>query len=121
MFANTISVTIGADAARVLTRINQDSFGSTYRLATATEFTELVIRNSSGNEGGVLVDRHNAELRHTVYALSDGSAPEKFYAASTTFRTRRQSGDPTRLADVEKALNTVVNSTLVSGMVQGES
>jgi len=121
MFANTISVTIGADSARVLTRVNQDNFGSTYRLATATEFTELVVRNSTEKFGGLLYDRHNAELRSTVYAAADGSAPEKHYVASTTFRTRRSGGDPTRLADVTKALGTVLSSTLVAGMVQGES
>ncbi len=119
MFANTLSVTIGADSARVLTRVNQDSFGSTYRLASATEFTELVIRNSSSKEGGLLMDRHNVELRHTKYATD--ILPEVFYSASTTFKTRRVGGDPTRLADVEKAMIALVNTSLVTGMVQGES
>ena len=62
MFANTLSVTIGTDSARTLTRINQDSFGSTYRLATALELTELVIRNSTSKESNLLYDRHNANF-----------------------------------------------------------
>lgn len=119
MFANTLSITIGADAARVLTRVNQDNFGSTYRLATDVEMTELVIRNSTAREAGVLYDRHNAELRHTQYATD--VLPERHYVASTTFKTRRTGGSPTRLADVEKAMIAVVNTTLVTGMVQGES
>lgn len=119
MFANTLSVTIGADAARVLTRVNQDNYGSTYRLATATEFTEILIRNSTGRESGVLYDRHNAELRHTTYATE--VLAETYYSATTTFKTRRQGGDPSRLANVEKALNTLVSTSLVDGMVNGES
>lgn len=121
MFGNTLGVTIGADAVRNLTRVNQDNYGSTYRLATATEFTELVIRNSTSKEGGYVYDRHNAELRLTVYGAADGSSPEKHYVASTTFRTRRSGGDPTRLADVTKALGSMIASALVTGMVQGES
>ena len=85
MFANTLSVTIGTDSARILTRINQDSFGSTYRLATALELTELVIRNSTSKEKNLLYDRHNAELRHTVYATD--LLPERHYVASTTFKS----------------------------------
>lgn len=119
MFANTLSITIGADSARVLTRINQDQYGSVYRLATALELTELVIRNNTAKEQNLLYDRHNAELRHTVYATD--LLPERHYVASTTFKTRRQGGDPTRLADVEKAMASIVTTTLVAGMVQGES
>lgn len=119
MFANTLSVTVGADAARVLVRINQDSFGSTYRLSTALELTELVIRNSTAKEANVLYDRHNAELRHTTYATD--VLPERHYVASTTFKTRRTGGDPGRLADVTKAILSLVSATLVTGMVQGES
>lgn len=119
MFANTLSVTIGTDSPRVLTRINQDGFGSTYRLATALELTELVIRNSTSKESNLLYDRHNAELRHTVYATD--LLPERHYVASTTFKTRRQGGDPTYLANVEKAMTALVSTSLVAGMVQGES
>lgn len=119
MFANTLSVTIGTDSPRVLLRINQDAYGSTYRLATALELTELVIRNSTSKESNLLYDRHNAELRHTVYATD--VLPERHYVASTTFKTRRKGGDPTRLADVEKAMASLVTTSLVAGMVQGES
>lgn len=119
MFANTLSVTIGADAARTLLRVNQDSFGSTYRLATDLEFTELVIRNSTATEKNILMDRHNVELRHTTYATD--LLPERHYVASSTFKTRRVGGSPTRLADVEKAKASLVSTALVAGMVQGES
>ena len=119
MFANTLSITIGADSARVLTRINQDQYGSVYRLATPLELTELVIRNNTAKEQNLLYDRHNAELRHTVYATN--LLPERHYVASTTFKTRRQGGDPTRLADVEKAMASLDTTSLVAGMVQGES
>lgn len=123
MFANTLSVTIGADSARVLTRVGEFNGVSTYRLATALELTELVIRSRSANEGKSpsqhLMDVHNAELRHTTYATA--VSPERYYVASTTFKTRRQGGDPTRLADVEKAMTSLVSTSLVAGMVQGES
>lgn len=120
MFSNTLSVIIGSDAARVLTRINQDSFGSQYRLATATEITEILIRNSTGRENGFVYDRHNIELRHTQYAATDGTAPERHYVASSTFKTRRSGGDPARLSDLVGALVTQVTA-LKAGMVQGES
>ena len=81
--------------------------------------TELVIRNSTSKESNLLYDRHNAELRHIVYA--SGLVPERHYVASTTFKTRRQGGDPTRLAEVEKAMTALVSTSLVAGMVQGES
>lgn len=118
MFANTLSVTIGADSARVLTRINQDAFGSTYRLATALDITEIVIRNSTARESGQVYDRHNIELRHTTYATD--VLPERHYVASSTFKTRRVGGDPSRLSDVVAALLTQVTA-LKAGMVQGES
>lgn len=121
MFANTLSITIGTDSARVLTRVNQDDYSSVYRLASATEFCELVIRNSTASESGRVYDRHNAELRLTTYASADGSTPETHYVASNTFRTRRTGGDPARLVDVTKAMNTLVSTSLVTGMSQGES
>ena len=118
MFANTLSITIGADSARVLTRINQDSFGSTYRLANAAEITEVLVRNSTARESGQVYDRHNVELRHTQYAT--GLLPERHYVASSSFKTRRVGGDPSRLSDVCGALLALAG-TLKSGLVQGES
>lgn len=119
MFANTLSVTIGADAARVLTRVNQDNYGSTYRLASATEFSELVIRNSSSKQGGVVLDRHNVEFRHTTFATP--TTPETYYVASNSFYTRRIGGSPLRLENVQKAVNTLASASLITGMTQGES
>lgn len=119
MFANTLTVKIGTDADRVLTRVNQDNYGSVYRLATDLEITELYIRNSVANEKGFPTDRHNAELRHTVYATD--VAPERVYVASNTFKTRRAGGNPSYLSDVTKAVNSLVSTSLVAGMVQGES
>lgn len=120
MFANTMGITIGADAARILTRINQDNNGSTYRLATALEFNELIIRNTTSKISGELYDVHNVEYRLTKYAVP-GVSVEQNYVASCTFKTRRNGGDPTRLSDVQKALNGTVTSALALGMASGES
>lgn len=120
MFANTLALTIGADSARTLTRVNQDNNGSTYKLATSLEYNEMLIRNSTAKIGGILYDVHNVEYRLTTYEVP-GVSPERNYVASSTFKTRRVGGDPTRLADCQKALNVLEASTLIAGMVAGES
>lgn len=68
-FAATITLTINA-VAKVLDRINQDNFGSLYRLRSDTELIVMKIRHSEDNtEGdGITMERHNVFVEHTVFA-----------------------------------------------------
>lgn len=72
MFADTIAITINA-VAKTLVRINQDGYSSEYRLREATGEFSLKIRNTSYNDktrSGLRVDRHNVELKETIYAVA---------------------------------------------------
>nr|UJQ85484.1 MAG: hypothetical protein 2 [Leviviridae sp.] len=83
MFADTITVTINA-VAKVLTRINQDSYGSEYYLKSATDDFRLRLRNTSYQDRvrGIKVDRHNIELVHQVFAVAPATIPtiRKYYS-----------------------------------------
>jgi hypothetical protein len=71
MFADPAVVTINA-VAKNLVRINQDKYSSEYLLRTATEEFRLSLRNTSytDKKRNVVIDRHNAELIHTVFPVS---------------------------------------------------
>jgi hypothetical protein len=66
--ANPMPITYNA-VAKSLPRINQDSYGSEYFLAEATQSFRLKIRHSteSPQKDGSVFDRHNVELTHVVY------------------------------------------------------
>lgn len=78
MFSETITITVNAQA-KVLTRVNQDSYSSEYRLKETTGEFSLRIRNTAyldrTRNGGVNVDRHNVELIHTVYPVAPATIP----------------------------------------------
>lgn len=72
MFADTITITINS-VAKVLSRINQDAYGSEYRLRESTGEFRLRIRNTTYSDktrSGVKVDRHNVELIQETYPVS---------------------------------------------------
>ena len=117
MFANTLTLTINA-VARVLTRVNQDNFGSTYLLKDGTQQFTLKFRNSTEPSDGVEpVDRHNMFFEHIVYATP--TTTEKKYTMSSTLRLRKTS-DPAYLATVVPAFNTLLNAQ-AAGLITGES
>lgn len=117
MFANTLTITINS-VARVLTRVNQDNFGSVYRLKDATQELTLKFRNSTEPSDGVEpLERHNMYFEHIVYATS--TTTEKKYTMSSTLRMRKTS-DPAYLAFVVPAFNTLLNAQ-ASGLITGES
>jgi hypothetical protein len=68
MFAATITLTLNA-VAKVLNRVNQDSFGSEYRLVSGTEAITLKIRHStdSVDGDGIIMARHNVFVEHIIY------------------------------------------------------
>lgn len=82
MFTDTITLTVNA-VAKVLTRINQDSYSSEYMLKNATECYTLKIRNIkfTDKSRGEQRDRHNVEITHTVYPVAPAtqSTLRKYY------------------------------------------
>nr|UJQ85644.1 MAG: hypothetical protein 2 [Leviviridae sp.] len=84
MFSDTITVTINA-VAKVLNRVNQDSYGSEYFLRESTGQFRLKLRNTQyvdKTRGGIKVDRHNIELTETVFAVAPATQPtvRKYYS-----------------------------------------
>jgi hypothetical protein len=73
MFADTITITVNA-VDKVLNRINDsDPYSSEYYLRSTTDEYRLFIRNSQVNDKkrvGAVMDQHNIELIHTIYAVS---------------------------------------------------
>jgi hypothetical protein len=70
MIADPASVTIGG-TARSLAKINQDDYGSTYRLRLTDRDITMTVRNTSRNEkSGKIIDRHNIELTETVFPVA---------------------------------------------------
>ncbi len=121
MFANTLTLTVNS-AAKVLTRMNQDNYGSEYRLQSTTERYVLKFRHqkqSSKNSAGVTVpyDSHNAFVEHTLFATADN--PETVTTASVTVRVK-QNVDPSFADSLSDALGVLVAAQM-SGLVQGES
>jgi len=70
MFASPAVITING-VAKSLERVNQDRYSSEYLLRTPTEQFQLNIRNTNyKDKRGITVDRHNAELIHTIFAVA---------------------------------------------------
>lgn len=69
--SSPITITVNA-VAKVLPRINQDNFGSTYRLKEANDEWELNIRHTyEGKPGPAQIERHNADFKHTNFVGTD--------------------------------------------------
>lgn len=117
MFANTLTLTVNA-VAKVLTRVNQDNYGSEYKLVSSTDSWTLKFRNSNDPSDGVEpLTRHNMYVEYVVYATP--TATEKRYTMSATMRYRKTS-DPTQMGYIEAAFCTLLNSQ-AAGLIAGES
>lgn len=70
-FADPAVVTVNA-VAKNLVRINQDGYGSTYRLRSATDDYTMLSKNSSYKDkvSGQMIDRHSLDIVHTVFATT---------------------------------------------------
>lgn len=84
-FGATLTITINA-VAKVLSRINQDSYGSEWLLSSATEEIRLFIRHSkeAAKAGQVQMYRHNVDYTHTTFGT--GGAPDNVRQYYTVFR-----------------------------------
>jgi hypothetical protein len=121
MFNNTLTLTVNS-VAKVLTRINQDNYGSEYKLVSATEQFVLKIRHSkqtSKNSAGTPIpfDSHNVFVEHTVFGTP--TVPEVVRTASVTVRVQK-GDDPAQADFLSDALGVLVAAQM-AGLVQGES
>jgi len=116
MLANTLTLTVNS-VAKVLTRINQDNYGSEYRLLSATERYTLKIRHASQTAGGNKFDSHNVFVEHVVFATP--TVGEKTMTVSSTLRGQ-QGTDPVALNKLSDALGALV-AAQAAALVQGEA
>ncbi len=118
MLANTLTLTVNA-VAKVLTRINQDNYGSEYRLLSATEKYTLKIRHQLAQKasGGRVFDSHNVLVEHVVFATL--TTPERTMTVSTTLRGEVGT-DPVNLDYLSDALGVLV-AAQAAALVQGEA
>jgi hypothetical protein len=71
MFGDPLSVTING-VAKSLNKVNQDGYSSEYLLRTDTEEFRLTLQNVArfDNKRKVAIDRHTAQLTHTVFPVA---------------------------------------------------
>nr|UJQ85378.1 MAG: hypothetical protein 2 [Leviviridae sp.] len=123
MFADPQSVTVNA-VAKSMQKINQDKYSSEYLLVSATDEFRLHIRNTSAlnRQRGVVINRHNVELVHTVYPVAPAtlSTVRKVY-----FVIENQQGDtladPTYVASALFAWATASSSANITKLLNFES
>lgn len=103
MFPATITLTV-ATVAKILNRVNQDSYGSEYQLNAALESLNLKIRHSidKADGDGMIMRRHNVFVEHIVYPTPTTAMKKATYAV--TIRHDKFS-DPLTSVDIAKAVN----------------
>jgi hypothetical protein len=122
MFASTLTLTI-AGTARVLNRVNQDSYGSEYQYSDATQSIAMKIRHSLDNpdNDGISMKRHNLFVEWVVYPTP--TAAMKKFTSTTTLRAGKFD-DPVGGADLVKAVHVLLaasSSAMISGLSVGEN
>lgn len=116
MFANTLTITIDG-VANVLTRINQDNYGSEYTKVDGTMTMTLKFRHSKESGAAGEVTRHNMFFEHVIFATP--TTDEKYYTVTATLRARKTS-DPAWLSKITTGFTTLLSAQL-AGIVAGES
>lgn len=105
--SSPITITVNA-VAKSLVRVNQDNFGSVYRLKeTDTEY-QLIIRHSyEGKVGPAQIERHNVDFTMTKFDPTTGN-PIVFQ--SYTIMRNPRNKDPVDCVNVTKALAVWVDT-----------
>lgn len=100
-------VTINA-VAKNLPRINQDNFGSQFRLLGTGHQYDLAIRHmtESAKLGAAKIDRHNVDMKYTTF---DVDGKPTVYQAYVVLRTP-QGADPTIVENLSAGLLAYVTS-----------
>lgn len=118
MFASTITLTINA-VDKVLNRVNQDNYGSEYRLNNDTESLTLKIRHStdSVDSDGLIMSRHNVYVEWIIYPTATDLM--KKYSFTGTIRNGTFSGT-TSAGDLGEAMTTwLASGTVIADLVAG--
>jgi hypothetical protein len=110
-FGATITLTSNS-VAKVLNRINQDSYGSEYLLKTTTESWRLKIRHTAEapQPNGTRLDRHNVELTHTIFSTT--TAPDVVRVFYSVYRIP-YNDDLTAAGYVEDAFTSYMDNATV--------
>lgn len=102
-FPDTITLTINS-VAKVLNRVNQDSYGSEYQLNAALESVNLKIRHTidSIDGDGLIMKRHNVFVEYKVYPTL--TVPMQKFTSTVTVR-HGSFNDPDVSSNLGKAVN----------------
>lgn len=119
MIGDSITLTHNA-VSKTLNKISEANFTSLYQLRTATDEFVLTVRHSTetAKAGATPFERHNVELKHTVYATP--TAFEVVNVASQTIRCKRGSDPAASLLDA-KALIGWLSDANISKLIAWES
>lgn len=119
MFPNTITIKIGTRDV-VLTRVNQDNYGSEYRFRGPLDQVGLKIRHStdSVDKDGLKMERHNVFFEHIVYPTPT-TVMEK-YSFTSTIRGGSQN-DPAKAGALANAGIVWLTPAIVGDLVVGKN
>lgn len=121
MFPNTITITIAPDQDRILSRVNQDNYGSEYTFSNAIEAISMKIRHTtdSVDKDGITMKRHNVFFERIVYPTSVDLMKKQSYTA--TLRTGTFE-DPAVIAAIAKGTNVwLASGTVLSDLASGQN
>jgi len=105
--SSPITITVNA-IAKVLPRINQDNYGSVYRLKEADDEWQLTIRHSyEGKPGPLQMERHNVDFVHTRFVGTDRTP---VVTQTYTIMRNPRAYDPVDTTNIAKALAVWVNT-----------
>jgi hypothetical protein len=109
MFPATITLTVNS-VAKVLNRVNQDSYGSEYSLSDTLDSWNLKIRHSKDTKDadGLVMKRHNVFVEHVTYPT-----PTTLMKKDSFTLTLRhdQFSAPTSAVDIGKAVNVWIGTS----------
>jgi hypothetical protein len=104
--SSPITITVNS-VAKVLPRINQDNYGSVYRLKESTAEYQLTIRHSyEGKAGPAQIERHNVDFIMTTWDVDGNPVIRQSY----TIMRNPRNVDPVDTVNVTKALAVWVNT-----------
>jgi len=104
--SSPITITVNS-VAKVLPRINQDNYGSVYRLKESDTEYQLVNRHSyEGKVGPKQVERHNMDFTMTTWDADGNPIIKQSYVVMRNPRN----ADPVDSVHVTQALAVWVNS-----------
>lgn len=121
MFSNTITITIATGQDRVLRRVNQDNFGSTYQFSDADESITMLIRHSTDSldSDGIAMKRHNVYFERIVFPTPTELMKKQSF--TVTMRVGRYE-DPAVVSDIAAGVNAWLGTdTNLADLAEGEN